>query len=191
MMVPMDMGVISKSLADRILALDPAQFTYTLYGTLEKDQVEAARVRLENMKEAIQNSRQIVASQKQKNPNMDEKWINVPFGHLREIKDDEWKRVKKRQLYRIPAGLDPAEEKQRIMQRLDDYPKDRIKAIDLITETFRNRQNITPDEEAALKANHRKAVEDTVREIRKNPGGPAAGPKNIVQKKVVKKAPAL
>ena len=341
LMVPMDMGVISKSLADRILALDPAQFTYTLYGTLEKDQVEAARVRLENMKEAIQNSRQIVASQKQKNPNMDEKWINVPFGHLREIKDDEWKRVKKTQLYRmngpknifryafdtmnefrlyttlpaqnvryaatattnratdegiastmkktkelkdllerktktgrssdkyrnvqsavkrhlelltkirermdtcrtrvkagsagteeimnqyvtksdiekifaseqkilemteiysvqkmadlkakyrIPAGLDPAEAKQRIMQRLDDYPKERFKAIDLITETFRNRQNITPDEEAALKANHRKAVEDTVREIRKNPGGPAAGPKNIVQKKVVKKAPAL
>ena len=339
MMAPADMGVISQSLADRILALDPAQFTYTLYGTLDKDEVEAAKTRLENMKEAIAKSREIVADQMLQNPNMDEEEIRIPFGYLREIKDAEWKIVRLRDLYRkngpknifrfaydtmnefplytrrplrsvryaaagaanratdegiisamkktkelkdllerrtktgrssdyyrnvqsavnkhmellikigermgncrnkvkegtaeteeimnqyitksdlekiiaseqkiremadtyltkkmadltakyrIPANLDPAEKKRRIMQQLDDYPKERIRAMDLIAETFRSGQTVSPDEEASLKANHRKAVEDTAREIRKNPEGPAAGPKNPAQKTMVKNPP--
>ena len=327
LMPPKDMGVISKSMADRILALDPAQFTYTLYGTLDKDEVEAARIRLENMKEAITRSREIVAEQKAQNPEMDAQGIRVPFGHLREIKDDEWKSVRMKDLYRrngpknifrfaadvmnefpaystlplknvryaetgavnratdigiftnikktlelknllaqrtktgrssdnyrnvqdavnkhlellmkigermgecknkvkagtaetedmfnqhvtkhdmekiiasekkilemtntyttqkmaalerkygIPADLDPAEKKSRILNRLDDYPKNRILAIDEITETFRSGRTLSPDEDATVKANHRKAVEDIVREIRKNPESPLAGPK--------------
>ena len=339
LMPPKDMGVISKSMADRILALDPAQLTYTLYGTLDKEEVEAARIRLENMKEAITRSREIVAKQKAENPEMDAMGIRVPFGHLREIKDKEWHVVRMKDLYRregpknifraaadvmqefpaystlppenvryaetgaanratdigiftnikktlelktllsqrtktgrssdnyrnvqdavnkhlellmkigermgkcqnkvkagtaeteeifnqfvtetdmekiraserkilemtaaystnkmaeterkerIPADLDPAEKKRRVMNALSDYTKARFEAIDLISETFKNGQTLSAEEKESLTANHRKAVEDTVREIRKNPEGPAAGPKNPVHKAPEKKQP--
>ena len=83
---------------------------------------------------------------------------------------------------RIPADLDPAEKKRRVMNALSDYTKARFEAIDLISETFKNGQTLSAEEKESLTANHRKAVEDTVREIRKNPEGPAAGPKNPVHK---------
>ena len=341
LMPPKDMGVISKSMADRILSLDPAQFTYTLYGTLDKDEVEAARIRLENMKEAITRSREIVAEQKAQNPEMDAMGIRVPFGHLRELKDNEWHVVRMKDLYRregpknifrfaadtmnefpaystlppeivryaetgasnratdigiftnikktlelknllaqrtktgrssdnyrnvqdavnkhlellmkigermgkcqnkvkagtaeteeffnqfvtrsdmdkiqaserkilemtatystnkmaeterknnIPADLDPAEKKRRVMDSLKDYTRARFEAIDLISETFKNGQTLSAEEKETLTANHRKAVEDTVREIRKNPEGPAAGPKNPSHKTAAKKPPTL
>ena len=341
MMVPADMGVISKSLADRILALDPAQFTYTLYGMLDKDEVEAAKIRLENMKQAIAQSRQIEASEKLMKPALDALGIRVPFGYLRELNDEDWRNVRLHDLirkngtqnifsyaydtldefplyselppeevkyastgmvnrateeglissmkktkelkdlldgrtktgrssdnyrdvqqavnkhlellmkigermgecrkrvkagtaetedmfnrfvtesdmekilaseqkiremadkystqkmtdmeakYRIPADLTPEEKKSRIMQSVSDYTKHRIEAIDLITDTFNAGRKISPDEDATLKANHRKAVEETVREIRKNPDSPVAGPKNTVHKAPEKKGPVL
>ena len=93
--------------------------------------------------------------------------------------------------YRIPADLEPAEKKHRVLEHLDDYPKNRILAIDRVTESFKNGRAISPDEEATLKAHHRKAVEDTVREIRKNPDSPVAGPKNPALKAPEKKAPTM
>ena len=92
-------------------------------------------------------------------------------------------------LMALRIAIGEMEKKRRIMQQLDDYPKERIRAMDLIVETFRSGQTVSPDEEASLKANHRKAVEDTAREIRKNPEGPAAGPKNPAQNSAAKKAP--
>ena len=53
------------------------------------------------------------------------------------------------------------------------------------------RNSLSPDEDATVKANHRKAVEDIVREIRKNPEGAVAGPKPPARKVVVKDPPAL
>ena len=123
MMTPEHMGVISKGTADKILALDPEEFAYSLYGVLDKEEVEAAKFRLNNMKNEILKSRRKVADYEAKHPGkMDEKGINISYGEkgcIREIEDQDWSRVRMEKL------LNPKHDVKNIFQEaketLDDF----------------------------------------------------------------------
>ena len=81
MIVPENMGVISKEMAEHILELKPEQLEFALRGQLKEEEIRGAVERLENMKDAIRVSR--------KNLSGDGKTIRAPY--LREVAVNEWK----------------------------------------------------------------------------------------------------
>ena len=82
MVVPENMGAISKEMAERILKLQPEQLEFALRGQLGEDEIHGAVERLENMKEAILTGRKNIAG--------DDKGLKYPY--LREVADNEWTR---------------------------------------------------------------------------------------------------
>ena len=70
------------------------------------------------------------------------------------------------------------------LEKAGTYTRNRIEAIREVLDFTGNGKGNTPEEEESVKANHRKAVEEIVRAIRKDPESRAAGVKTEIGKSV-------
>ena len=90
MVVPKNMGVISKSMADRILQLKPEHLEFALRGQVEAITIQGATQRLKKMQNTIINSREKLSK--------DPKEIRYPY--IRELADEEWDTIDPEKLYK-------------------------------------------------------------------------------------------
>ena len=81
---PTSMGVMSKEMADRVMALKKEDLAFTLRGQMEESAIDAAWKRVDIMQQIITISRQKL-SKGQK---------TVEFPYIRELSGDDWKNMK-------------------------------------------------------------------------------------------------